>query len=177
MTGKYGYSKELFVSEATIGQTYAEMVADRLNEAEIKCHATELTFAATDAQIKEYENEQDIVFDMMPGCLEVKSRRLKFTDSTSSFPYPDAFVDTCSGWDKKQPKPIAVVMVSQLTNKMLTVPSSTEKEWVKKRSFDNVRQITDIWYYVAKSSLKPFDDLVLYLQRRQSFYEQTASVA
>ena len=170
LTRQFGYSRDLFVSEATIGQTYAEKVAERLRAAHIVCRATELTFATTDEQIKEYENEQDIVFEHMDGCLEVKSRRLKFTDNPSSFPYADAFVDTCSGWDKKSPKPFGVVMVSQFTDKMLVVPRSSEGNWVKKSSFDRVRQINDVWYYACKSDMKTFDELCEFLFRRQEHY-------
>jgi hypothetical protein len=167
---RFGYSRELFVSEATIGQTYAEKVAERLRAANIACYATELTFASTDEQIKEYENEQDIVFEHMDGCLEVKSRRLKFTDNPSSFPYPDAMVDTCSGWDKKNPKPFGVVMVSQLTDRMLVVPRSSEQNWVKKSAFDRVRQIKDVWYYANKTDMKTFDELCEFLFKRQEHY-------
>ena len=172
LTRQFGYSRELFVSEATIGQTYAEKVAARLRAADIDCYATELTFASTDEEIDTYANEQDLVFDDMDGCLEVKSRRLKFTDDPSSFPYPDAFVDTCSGWDKKDPKPFGVVMVSQFTDKMLVVPKSSENNWTKKASFDKVRQIKDVWYYANKSDLKTLDELIEFLLRRQEHYRE-----
>jgi hypothetical protein len=61
-------------------------------------------------------------------------------------------------------------MVSQFTDKMLVVPRSSEGNWVKKSSFDRVRQINDVWYYARKSDMKTFDELCEFLFRRQEHY-------
>ena len=161
-----GYSNELFHREASIGQTYAERVALELQKRQIPCYATELEFAKNEADRKRFENEQDVVLIDQPGCIEVKSRRLNFRNDPITYPYSTAFVDTVIGWDKKDPKPLAVVLISQNTNGMLVVPVSTQPNWTQNASFDRVRQINENWYQVSKKELRTFNELVFWLKDR-----------
>lgn len=155
----------IFAEHAKIGQTWAEHVAQDLNKYGIDCKATPLEFAKSVADRARFENEQDIVLEK--GCLEVKSRRLKFTDDPESFPYPTAFVDTIFGWEKKSPFPLAVILVSQITEAKLVVPVSTYEKWGKQHSFDRIRKHSDVWYTVRKEYLRPYSDLKAWLNIRQ----------
>lgn len=159
---------ELFYEELSAGHRWATHVANEMNERHVRCHVKPMEFRENLDDRDRFENEQDITFDIMSGCVEVKSRRLHFTHDPRSFPYGTAFVDTVAGWEKKQPKPLAVVLVSQLTKAMIVVPTSTKGKWGTKRSFDRVRNIEESWYVVNRTQLRSFDDLVAWLLARQS---------
>jgi len=157
-----------FAEHAKIGQTWADHVAQDLNQHGIDCKATPLELAKDIADRARFENEQDITFSSHSGCLEVKSRNLRFTDDPQSFPYATAFVDTVSGWEKKSPFPLAVVLVSQITEAKLVVPVSTYEKWGKQHSFDRIRNYSDVWYTVNKSYLRSYSDLKAWLTARVS---------
>lgn len=160
----------LFREQAAIGQSWAERVAADLNGKGVDCYATPLEFA-TDVQDRQrFENEQDIVFRWQTGCIEVKSRNLPFTSDPSSFPYRDALVDTVNGWVKKKPKPLAVVLISQITGEKLVVPSSTQDQWTTIVTFDRVRRHPDKWYLVDRNKLKPFSEFADWLSERQQSF-------
>lgn len=146
---------EIFRREATIGQKYAELVAARLRCHNINATATELTFAETEEQIKDYADEQDVVLDD-GRCVEVKSRSLEFYDDPKSFPYSTAFVDTVGGWKKKINKPVAVVFVSRVTDQMLVVMGCTDHEWGAIKKFDRIRKHYDNFHTVKKSGIISF---------------------
>lgn len=150
-------SDEIFRREATIGQKYAELVAARLRCHNINAEATELTFAATEAEIADYEDEQDIVLDT-GHCIEVKSRSLDFGADPKSFPYTNAFVDTVGGWKKKKNKPIAVVFVSRATDQMLVVMGDTDDKWGSVKKYDRIRQHYDTFHTVQRRMLLPFNE-------------------
>lgn len=164
---EWGNNQELFFSELEIGHSWAEYVAAKLNENQVSCYATEMRKALTKEEIKEFRNEKDVVLTGMAGCIEVKSRRLRFSDSPSSFPMDSAFVDTVSGWGFKDPRPLAVCIVSQFTGSILVVPVSTQSQWGRVYKFDRVRKINDTWFTCPKSLLKPFSELVSWLRARQ----------
>jgi hypothetical protein len=161
------YGDELFRAEATEGHKWAEVVCERMRSHGVACHTQPLQFASSVEDRARFQNEQDISLDVIGGCIEVKSRRLNFTDDPASFPYSTAFVDTCYGWDLKQPKPRAVVIVSQHTGACLVVPTSTQAGWTRKQSFDRVRRISETWYCAERPSLRPFMELVGWVVAKQ----------
>lgn len=77
-----------------------------------------------------------------------------------SYPYSMAFVDTVSGWEAKDPQPVAVVLVSQRTSAMLVVAPNTQPEWERVSTTDSVRHIEDTWFAVHRCQLLPFRALV-----------------
>lgn len=171
MPETWGYDDTLFRREAQIGQSFSEAVATYLNDRNIACHATELEFAK-DVQDRERfkTHEQDIVFHKFGGCLEVKSRRLKFDSDPASYPFATALVDTVSGWEAKASTPLAVILISQETKAMLVVPPSTKDSWGKFSSFDKIRRINETWYECPKTNLVHIDHLVEFLARRQAHF-------
>lgn len=162
----FGYSKELFVSELTIGTKWAFYVADFLNEQGIACHATEMELAETEADIPKFsKSEKDIILHDIEGSLEVKSRRIVFNDWLS-YGYDEMFVDTVSGWHKKEEKPLAVIVVSQITGKMLVIPSETEPNWFKFSGYDKIRGIHDVWYMARKKDMLDIDEYLEILKAK-----------
>jgi hypothetical protein len=113
-----------------------------------------------------YTDELDIrVGRRDPLVLEVKSRALAFTDEPASYPYATAFVDTAKGWEAKEHKPVAVVLVSQRTGSMLVIPVRTSrKTWRTEQRTDRVRGISERFYTVKKEQLQRFDALVSWLR-------------
>jgi hypothetical protein len=163
----YGYSKELFVSELTIGTKWAFYVADFLNAQGISCHATEMELAETEADIPEFsKNEKDIILHDIEGSIEVKSRRLVFNDWLS-YAWDEMFVDTVSGWHKKAEKPLAIIVVSQITGKMLVIPSETEPNWFKFSGYDKIRGIHDTWYMAKKKDILDIDEYLEILKAQK----------
>ena len=108
----------------------------------------------------------------MSGYIEVKSRKLGFNSDPDSFPMPTAFVDTVSGWRKKEKLPLAIVLVSQMTGKILVVPVTTSSNWKTIKSFDRKRKIEDLWYTVSKDLLKEYKVFLDWLIKRQENYSQ-----
>lgn len=171
MPNKWGYDDNLFRKEAHIGQTFSQKVAAYLNSRNILCEATELEFAKDVADRERFKkHEQDIIFHKFGGCLEVKSRRLKFNSDPDSYPYGTALVDTVSGWDAKERIPLAVVLISQETDAMLVIPPSTKESWRHFSSFDKIRRINETWYECPKSNLVHMDRLIEFLAQKQAYF-------
>lgn len=160
---------DVFRREAVIGHGWSERVAAALNSVGVKCHTEPLEFAKDVADRARFGNEQDVILDLLPGCIEVKSRAgLRFTADPASYPYDTAFVDTVHGWHKKNPTPHAVVLVSRPTGHFLVVGAGSQKHWTKEVRFDRQRQITDTFYMAHKQYLRTFDLLVDFLLRWQN---------
>ena len=170
-----GYSQELFVSELKIGHKWAEYVAEILNSANIKCEATPMKIAKTEKERLSFATEKDVVFQNMPGHIEVKSRRLNFNEHPNSYPKTTAFVDTEFGWKLKNPLPLAVVLVSQETGSLIVIPVSSMSTWTTTRRFDNIRKIEDTFLLVHKKHLKPWSEFIDWLNVRQEKHEQKKS--
>ena len=106
-------------------------------------------------------NETDLIVN--GRFIEVKSRNEKFT-TPKSFPYPTIFVDTVSGYNAKNEKPIAYVMISRPTGNMLCVRADNPGGWAINKRFDNVRKIWDDFYLSPKERLQTLDVLVKFLK-------------
>ena len=162
------FGNDIFTREVIVGHKWSRYIASTLCNLGIPCTASPLEVELDMSKVHRFENEQDISLDKQPGHLEVKSRALVFNDDPKSFPYETAFVDTKIGWDKKNPRPLAVVLVSQKTSHKLVIPTSTQDKWGTKDAVDRVRNIHERWYTVDRSLLRPFSELVDWLTERQS---------
>lgn len=98
--------------------------------------------------------------------VEVKSRDLRFT-SPRDYKYSTAFVDTVAGWEAKAEKPVAVVLISQVTRRPVVVSvRNWETEWTIRTVFDRKRQISVTNYEVAREKLKTWEQFVTWLKGR-----------
>ena len=168
MEKNWGYANGLFEKEASIGLKFTKIVASYLNSCNIDCTVNDIEYAETAQEVINFATyEQDIIFDKIPGCLEVKSRRLTFDSNPESYPFKTALVDTVYGWETKAKTPLAVILISQWTNAMLVVPPSTKDSWTHFSSYDKTRKIHETWYECPKSKLAPIEDLVEFLANRQ----------
>ena len=164
------FGNDIFTREVIVGNRWSRHVAATLSSLGVPCTPSPLEIELDMSKVHRFENEMDITLDLQPGHLEVKSRALQFTSDPASFPYQTAFVDTKIGWDKKKPKPLAVILISQKTCEKVVIPTSTSDRWGTKTAIDRVRNIHECWYIVDKSLMRPFDELVEWLLDRQSRY-------
>lgn len=157
---------ELFFDELARGHQWAEFVAERLRRAGFETEVTPMRKRQSIEHRHEFAREIDLLVGPRKAPFEVKSRDLSFGEDVASYPYRTAFVDTVSGWDAKDPRPVAVVLVSQRTRAMLVVPPSTAPEWERESKRDRVRGIDDEWYTISRSRLLTFDELAERMRRR-----------
>jgi hypothetical protein len=144
----------------TEGHSYNEIVAQRLRSEGIGCTVPELELVTKDEDIRRLtRTEKDIILD---NCLilEVKSRNLGFSEDPSLFWQKDIYVDTVSGYEAKEIKPYAYVMVSQKSGNMLVVHSNTKDKWFKKTVTDPYRKVTDVFYKIEKQHLTTWSCLI-----------------
>jgi hypothetical protein len=156
----------LFFAELEKGHRYAAEVYRRLKilgiDATVPPHSKRIHIEDRDL----YDDETDIIIPGTPPYfIEVKSRDLVF-ECAHDFPYGTAFVDTVSGWDRKRPKPIAVVLISQVTLGMAVIKGSTRPTWTVEQAYDHTRQIDDSFYVVPRNQLVGFGVLVEWLRQR-----------
>ena len=144
----------------TQGHTYNEIVAQRLISEGIGCTVPELELVTSNADIARLtKEEKDIILDN-GLVLEVKSRNLGFSEDPTLFWQKDIYVDTVSGYEAKEIKPYAYVMVSQKSGNMLVVHSSTKDKWFKKTVTDPYRKVTDSFYKIEKKYLTTWTSLI-----------------
>lgn len=144
----------------TEGHTFNELVAERLRAEGIGCTVPELELVTSDADIRRLtKEEKDIILDN-GLVLEVKSRNLGFSEDPSVFWQSNLYVDTYSGYEAKEIKPYAYVMVSQKSGNMLVVHSNTKEHWFKHTTQDPYRKITETFYKVDKKHLTTWASLV-----------------
>ena len=150
---------ELFRSELEAGHEWARLVAERLQAAGIAAALTPMAWRRDVDDRGRFNNERDVEVETGRGTLaiEVKSRRLAFTDEVASYPYDTALVDTVSGWEAKRQKPVAVVLVSRKAAGILVVSTRRTRDlWTVKHTHDRVRGIDDQWYQCPAALLLPF---------------------
>lgn len=157
-----------FVAQLSQGHKWAQYVATTLTDLEIPCYVNDMEVADTVEGRQKFHNEKDVVFTKMSGCLEVKSQSCKFTNDPNSWPYKRSIVDTALGWSRKNPRPLATILVCIHNGSMLVIPSSTESQWIVEEKYDRYRQITDNFLTVDPSLLRPFDELADWLLKRQN---------
>jgi hypothetical protein len=144
----------------TQGHTYNKIVAQRLINEGIGCTVPELELVTSNADIARLtKEEKDIILDN-GLVLEVKSRNLGFSEDPALFWQKDIYVDTVSGYEAKEIKPYAYVMVSQKSGNMLVVHSSTKDKWFKKTVTDPYRKVTDSFYKIEKKYLTTWTSLI-----------------
>jgi len=96
--------------------------------------------------------------------LEIKCRRLKFTDP-SDFPYPTVFLDDEAGLSKG-PEPFAWVLVSKLTGSWVWACAlDRNDEWRFETVWDSLRGHNIRALVAPTSALRPADQLLRILLR------------
>jgi hypothetical protein len=158
---------ELFLRELRTGHEYAVLVADRLRAAGLHVDVTPMEVRADIDDRVRFVDEHDLTVGTRQPCrIDVKSRTLRFT-GPADYPYQTAFVDTVAGWEAKQHKPMAIVLVSQPTEELAVISvRGAPAHWTRERRYDNTRRIHDWFYMVSRERLRTLDELVAWLLAR-----------
>tara|TARA_B100001123_G_C15059387_1_gene926929 strand:+ start:309 stop:767 length:459 start_codon:yes stop_codon:yes gene_type:complete len=67
--------------------------------------------------------------------VEVKQRSFNFS-GTHDYPFPTVFVSAKDAWDRSNPKPIFVVILSQCGKHSLFIPRASQPSWKVKDVYD-----------------------------------------
>jgi hypothetical protein len=94
--------------------------------------------------------DKDILIGESKIPCECKSRDIFFS-GVDSFPYPDIFIDTVSGYEKKQAKPAYTFCISQKSEAIIYT-----SKWLKKFIYDKKRGIKELNYSAPKVLWKDF---------------------
>lgn len=84
--------------------------------------------------------------------------------SGQSFPYDTVFVDTVSGYEAKETKPLAYVIISRPTGAMVILKTLSSKGWAVESKFDHTRKIQENFYVCKRKHLQTPDVLVSYIK-------------
>lgn len=101
--------------------------------------------------------------------IEVKARRVAFT-SPLDFPHREVIVDTANKWKAKNPRPSALICVSELTGAMICIGPheiSQSEQWRTVERFDRVRKIHDQFLMLHREKWRPVSALVAWLNSDQ----------
>lgn len=154
--------KAYFIEQLKIGDGWADYVAKQITQVGKFAEATPTKVAQSEAEIRDFtENEKDILLSR-DRTLEVKSRSFHFT-SVDDYPYETAFVDTVEGWLAKRQHPVAVCVVSQRSGGVVVVPVSSAPMWGKRRVFDSKRGFEVDVFECPKDLLRSFEEFLAWL--------------
>ena len=147
------------------GHGYNLYVADLLQHFGVpQVDVPDFTIATTHDEIRDKTlNEKDVIVGDL--VLEVKSSSRSFTNA-DDFPFNPVIIDTVSGFDSKIIKPFAYVMISQITQGIFVVPTSTKYDWTIEKYYDGYRKIEERFYLVKKRHCRPFIEMVDVLLER-----------
>jgi len=139
------------------GKRYESYVCEYLKDHGIDAVCPE----DTSQTIQEFTRTNQDVLLGDGKVLEVKSRRSTcvFT-GPEDFPYDTVFVDTTRGWERKDVKPFAYVIVSQDTGAMVWIDGSTRDQWGEEKIYDKYLGYPSRTLTADKGLLKPIDELV-----------------
>lgn len=157
MTVAWSANTDLFLKELRAGYDWQILPLFFFRLHGLPAEMPALTIRKDIAEADRWKDSQDITIGT--NAIEVKSRNEEFT-SSDSFPYPTAIVDTVSGYDAKQQKPLAYVFVSRPTGAMLCVRGTSSYRWTKTKKRDKVRNISDEFYVCPKSELRSMSALI-----------------
>ena len=168
---------ELFYEELKTGLKFQLILAKKLEEEglPIFLESIEIELNPYDCSKEQYDEwlsirkdvkasrkkygsqDKDILIGKNQILCECKSRGVLFS-GVESFPYPDIFIDTVSGYEKKQVKPAYTFCISQKSEAIIYTDSSPENtsKWLKKFTYDKKRGIKDLNYSAPKALWKDF---------------------
>ena len=98
--------------------------------------------------------------------LDIKAVRMRFT-STSDLPYASLIVDSAAKWERKNPRPSAVIIVSRSTGAMICIGPSeiaNDKQWREVKYRDKVRRIDEKFKVLPRERWHDISRLVAWLK-------------
>lgn len=123
----------------------------------------ELKIRSSIKEANKWINSSDLIVN--GAVIEVKSRNESFT-SKLDYPYETVFVDTVSGYDAKETKPLAYIIISRPTGVMLCLKTLSAKGWKIESKFDRVRKIRENFYVCEPKRLQTLNFLTSFLKKQ-----------
>lgn len=154
----------LFTQECRKGHKWEKYVAAFLKLQGLEVELKEQTIREHVRDAPQYKPSSDLLCEGV--LMEIKSRGIIF-HTPGDFPYETIFVDTENGWVAKNPRPKAIICISQKTGAMMWLPSSTESQWKKTTRTDHVREIEDTFYEAERKLWKPIHILCQTLKEKR----------
>jgi hypothetical protein len=168
----WSQNDDLFFKELNEGHRWQALPALFFRLQGFSVEMPELRVRSSIKEAGKWKDSADLI--VQGQLLEVKSRNESFY-SPESFPYPTILVDTESGYQAKETKPLAYIMISRPTGVMLALRATSPKGWMVERKRDRVRNIWDNFYLAERSSLQTLDCLVSFIRNQQKKNEASTS--
>lgn len=159
-------SDSVFIQELRKGHSWQLWVAVLFLKEGFIVEVPKLEIRPGRAKINDYTDNGDISIHVngRRNRFECKSRNLDF-NSSEDYPYETALVDRVNTWKRKaDKKPLAVILVSQITGNCVVVPVSTEQKWKIETKRDDIRGYEREYFLVEKNDLKNWDDFISWLR-------------
>ena len=157
---------ELFIAELKKGHKWQLWVGLQFLKEGFIVQVPNLKIRKNHDEINKYSDSGDVIVFLNNErySFECKSRNLEFTNK-ENYPYDTVFVDRTKTWERKRNnKPLAIIIISQQTGKLVVVSSKTEKYWMIEERIDSVRNYTRSYYMVDKKYLHNWDFLIDHLR-------------
>jgi hypothetical protein len=152
----WNQNDDLFFSELKEGYAWQQLPALFFVLQGLPVRMPALTVRESIRDAGEWLSSEDLIVN--DHVLEVKSRNERFV-SPGTFPFDTVFVDTVTGFESKETKPLAYIMVSRKTGAMLWLYTDNSL-WSKLSRFDRVRKIQENFYAAPRELLRPLDSLI-----------------
>lgn len=154
----------LFFKELKEGYQWQQMPALYFQLRGLSVEVPELKIRSSIKEASKWINTPDLLVN--GHVIEIKSRNESFT-SGNDYPYPTVFVDTVSGYEAKETKPLAYVIISRPTGSMVVLKTLSSKGWMVESKFDHVRKIKEDFYVCKPKHLQTLDILVSYIKNHE----------
>lgn len=160
---RWGENEDLFESELRRGHEYAVVIGRRFRASGLHVEVTAPSLARTRRGRDTYTRQDvDLIVHARGGqqVVEIKSRRIRFS-GPDDWPasHDPAMVDTVAGWQAKAHRPVAIVLVSQITLGAAVVPRSSLPYWQIVKVRDRRREIPTSSYACPSEHLRSFGEL------------------
>lgn len=151
----YGYGAETLMPRLLTSVEAIERVKSFLERNDVRVEVPQLKVRRSLNEISEFTTrEADVLLSGTPFCIEVKGRPNLLFHEAEDFPYEDISVDTVFGYESKQRKPLAYVMVSGRGGGGIVLPTFTTGQWRRQRKRDHERGVEDDFYFAPKTLFK-----------------------
>lgn len=155
---------ELFFKELKEGHQWQQLPALFLKLHGLSVEVPELKIRSSIKEANRWINAPDLLVNGY--VIEVKSRNESFI-SGSTYPYETVFVDTVSGYNAKEIKPLAYIIISRPTGAMVVLKTLSSKGWNIESKFDHVRKIKEDFYVCKPKHLQTLDVLISYIKNNE----------
>ncbi|MHC4676566.1 MAG: hypothetical protein ACYTBZ_29115 [Planctomycetota bacterium] len=163
---------ELFIKELKKGYGFQIYVALQFLLEGLWVRVPPLSIRDSREEIPQYTRNEADLFVWGSGNgkqkkISVKSRNIEFY-TIDTYPYKTIFIDTVRGWEAKEEKPCAVIIISQQTKEIIVVPVSSREHWTIEERSDQTRNIAaEEFYAVSKEYAKTFSELVEWIKGKK----------